>query len=112
MLAITTPIAPVGMMAIVYLGALFATLSERLNAVAKKSDYQGWFWVANGFITLAAASQVIRGTATLAPEHALSFLLEPWFALISFHVPLAVGVTIDLVLVRYYWGWILKEKSK
>jgi hypothetical protein len=55
---------------------------------------------------------VIRGIAALAPRLAPPVLLEPWFTLVSFHIPLAVGVTIDLLLVRYYWGWILKEKGE
>jgi hypothetical protein len=108
---ITTPLGSVGLAAVVYLGAIFAKLSERLNAVAKRADYHRWFWVGNGLIAIAATSQVIRSTAALAPRYALPALLDPWFALVSFHIPLAVGSTIDLLLVRYYWGWILKETS-
>jgi hypothetical protein len=52
----------------------------------------------------------VRGVAALAPQLAYPILLEPWFALASFHVPLAIGVTLDLALVWYYWGWTLKEK--
>jgi hypothetical protein len=78
---ITTALGPFGLAAVVYLGAILSTLSERLNAVAKKGNYHRWFRVANGLIALAV------------------------------HIPLAVGATADLVLVWYYWGWILKEKS-
>jgi hypothetical protein len=58
---------------------------------------------------LAATSQAIRSTAALARE-APQFLNEPLFAVLSFYFPLIVGVTLALVLVWYYWGWILKEK--
>ena len=68
------------------------------------------FFVAGGFVALAAMSQVIRGTANLAPHVALSVLQEPWFALVTFHIPLAIGVTLCLVLVLHYWRWILWEK--
>jgi hypothetical protein len=112
MLAITTPLGSVGLAAIVYLGAMFATLSERLNAVAKRADYHRWFWIANSLIAIAATSQVVRSTAALAPTCALPALLEPWFALVTFHIPLAVGSTANLLLVRYYWGWILEENSR
>lgn len=112
MIVITTPLGPAGLLAIVYLSFLFANFSRRLNAVTKMAGYHRWFLVASGFVTLAAMSQVMRGTAHLAPHLAPPVMLEPWFALVSFHIPLAVGVTLALVLVRYYWGWILKEKIK
>ncbi|MGD2144919.1 MAG: hypothetical protein PVF54_10610 [Anaerolineae bacterium] len=109
MLVISAPLAAVGLTAVVYLGLIFFTLSERLNAVANRPDHHRWFWVANGLIAIAAASQAIRSTASLAPQHAFAYLLEPWFSLVTFHIPLAVGATIDLLLVWYYWGWILRE---
>lgn len=112
MIVITTPLGAVGLLAIVYLGSLFAAFSRRLSAVTKMKNHHRWFWVASGFVTLAAVSQVVRGIAALAPQLAPPVLLQPWFALVSFHIPLFIGVTLDLVLVWYYWGWILKEKVK
>jgi hypothetical protein len=112
MYVITTALGPFGLAAIVYLGLILATLSERLNAVAKKANYHRWYQFANGLIGVAAMSQVIRNAATLAPERALSGLLEPWFALLTFHVPMALGTSGLLVLAWYYWGWIVKERSK
>ena len=112
MIVITTPLGPMGLLAIVYLGFLFANFSKRLSAVTKMTEHHRWFQVANGFVAFAVMSQLVRGIAALAPQLALPVLLEPWFALVSFHLPLLIGVTIDLVLVWYYWGWILKEKSK
>lgn len=111
MYVIATALGPFGLAAILYLGLILSTLSERLNAVAKKKDYHAWFRVANSLIAIAAMSQVIRNAATLAPKRALPALLEPWFALLTFHIPLALGTSVLLVLVWYYWGWILKETS-
>ena len=112
MKVITTPLGVVGLLAIAYMGFLFANFSRRLSAVTKMANHHRWFPVANGFITLAAMSQVMRSTASLAPNLAPPVLLESWFSMVSFHIPLAIGVSIDLVLVWYYWGWILKEKVK
>ena len=110
MRAITATLGPFGLAAIVYLGVIFSRLSERLNAVAKKKDYRAWFRVFTGLIALAAMSQAMRNAAALAPACALPILLEPAFALLTFHIPLAMGATGNLVLVWYYWHWILKEK--
>ncbi|MFQ6099936.1 MAG: hypothetical protein ACE5OS_01700 [Anaerolineae bacterium] len=110
MIVITTPLGPVGLLVIAYLSLLFANFSRRLSAVTKMADYYRWFQVASLLIALAAMSQIVRGTVALAPELASPVLLEPWFALVSFHIPLAIGVTADLWLVLYYWRWILKER--
>jgi len=110
MIVITTPLGAVGLLAVFYLGSLFATFSRRLGAVTKTANRHRWFRLANGFVSLAAMSQVVRGIAALAPQRAYPVLLEPWFALVSFHIPLVIGVTLDLVLVWYYWGWILNER--
>jgi len=110
MIVITTPLAPMGLLAVAYLGFLFAALSKRLSTVTKMADHHRWFRVASGLVAVAAMSQVIRGAAALAPQLALPVLLEPWFALVSFHIPLAIGVTLDLALVWYYWKWILVER--
>jgi hypothetical protein len=112
MIVITTPLGAMGLLAVVYVGFLFANFSRRLSAVRKMADYYRWFQAANGFVSLAAMSQIVRGIAALAPQFAYPILLEPWFALASFHIPLAIGVTLDLALVWYYWGWILREKVK
>lgn len=109
MSTITTPLAPMGLFAVVYLGMIFANLSRRLNSVTRRKKYDQWFAVANILIAVAAISQMIRGSAALACRQPFPILLHPWFAMVSFHIPLAIGVTIDLVLVWYYWAWILKE---
>jgi hypothetical protein len=112
MIVITTPLGAIGLLAIAYTSSLFANFSRRLSTVTKMAKHYHWFLMANVSIVIAALSQIIRSTATLAPHLAPPVLLEPAFSLATFHIPLAIGVTTDLVLVRYYWGWILKEKTK
>ncbi len=109
MKVIMTPLGPLGLLAIVYLCVLFSNFSRRLSAVTKMKDHTRWFRLASGLIAVSATSQVIRATAALAQE-APAFLCASWFALLSFYMPLAIGVTLALVLVWYYWGWILKER--
>ncbi|MGD2165397.1 MAG: hypothetical protein PVH50_07690 [Anaerolineae bacterium] len=109
---ITATLGPWGLAAVAYLSLTFSTLSRRLNSVAKKKDHQRWFYAADALIALAAMSQLLRSAAALAPQRALPIMLEPWFAFLTFHVPLAVGTTVDLALAWYYWGWILKAKPR
>ena len=112
MTVITAPLGPVGLLAVAYMGILFANFSRRLSTVTKMKNYYRWFVMATILVVVAAASQVMRSTASLAPEKAPRILLEPWFSLISFHIPLAIGVSITMWLVWYYWGWILREEVK
>ncbi len=108
---ITAPLGALGLLAIAYLALLFGNFSRRLSAVTKMRDYYRWFPVGSALITVAATSQVIRSTAAIA-EKAPQFLCDPLFAVLSFYLPLVVGVMLVLVLVWHYWGWILKEKIK
>jgi len=110
MIIITTPLGAAGLLAIAYLSSLFANFSRRLSTVTKMASHYRWFLVANALFIVAALSQIVRSTAALAPDLAPPLLLTDWCSLASFHIPLTVGVTIDLVLVWYYWGWILKER--
>jgi hypothetical protein len=112
MIVITTPLGAVGLLGIAYLSILFANLSRRLRAVTKMADRCRWFYIAAVLLVLAALSQIIRSVAGLAPALSPAILREPWFALLGFHTPLALGVTIDLALVWHYWSWILKEKIR
>jgi hypothetical protein len=109
MKVITAPLGPIGLFAIVYLCILFANFSRRLSAVTKMKDYGRWFWLAEMLIAISALSQMMRATGDLASE-APDFLRETWFVMVSFYIPLALGVTLAFVLVWYYWGWILREK--
>lgn len=112
MIVITTPLGAIGLLAIAYLSSLFANFSRRLSAVTKMAKHYHLFLIADVSIVIAALSQIMRSTAALAPDLAPPVLLEPWFSLVTFHIPLVIGVTTDLALIRYYWGWILKEKIK
>jgi hypothetical protein len=112
MIVVTTPLSAAAFLSLLFLSLLFANLSRRLGAVTKIADHQRWFAVAHVCIGIAAVSQLIRGCASLAPHLALPFLLRPWFAVASFHVPLVIGVTVCLGLVWYYWGWIVRERIK
>ena len=112
MIVITSPLSVAALLALFYLSLLFENLSRRLGDVTKMTDHLPWYRLAQVCIGVAALSHLIRGTAHLAPQLAYPFLLEPWFALVSFHLPLAVGVTVCLALVWHYWRWILTEKMK
>ena len=110
MIVITTPLGSVGLLSIAYLVLLFARFSRRLAAVTRMPDRYGWYLVASSLVALATASQLMRGIAALATNAAPSILLQIWFVLVTFHIPLAVGATLALLLVWWDWQWILREE--
>jgi len=110
MRVLTSPLGPLGLIATIYLALIFSNLSRRLSAVTKLKFQRVWFNVSLLLLIVAVASQVWRSAATLAPGIAPPVLLQPWFALVAFHIPFALGVTIQLILVWYHWRWTFKEK--
>ncbi|MCX7680543.1 MAG: hypothetical protein N2508_01025 [Anaerolineae bacterium] len=110
MIVITIPFAAIGLMSLAYITLLFLDLSRRLNAMTKMKRHYRWFPLAAALILFAALSQIVLSIGNLAPDIAPPFLLQPWFPLLIFHLPLATGVSIALVVVWYYWGWIFREK--
>jgi|YNPBryantNP2012_1023418.scaffolds.fasta_scaffold01776_5 hypothetical protein len=110
MIVITIPLAAIGLMSLAYVTLLFLDFSRRLNAMTKMKKYYRWFPLAAALILFAALSQIVLSIAKIAPQLAPPVLLKSWFPLVVFHIPLAAGVSIDLVLVWYYWGWIFKEQ--
>jgi len=109
---ITAPLGPIGLIAIVYLGLIFANLSRRLCAVTKLKYWAGWFTLGSSLLGLAVASQIIRSSASLAPNLAPAMLLSPWFVVMTYYIPFALGVTIEFVLVWHYWRWTFEEKLR
>ena len=112
MRVIATPLGPIGLIAIIYLGLIFANFSRRLCAVTKLKYRARLFNVGSSVLALAVASQIVRSSASLAPDLAPAVLLEPWFVITTFYVPFALGVTIEVALVWHYWGWTFREKLR
>jgi len=106
---VTTPWGPIGLLALIYASFLYLNLSRRLGAVTKMPPYYHGFLVASLFLGIALVAYVERKAAHLSGEPGVSFLLSPLFGLLCFHLPLFLGVLIDLVIVWKYWSWLLKE---
>ncbi len=109
MSAITSPLGVGAVVAVLFLSLLFANLSRRLSAVNKQTYHRLSFRIATDLIAIAAFSQIVRASANLAPDKAIPALLTPTFALLAYHLPLTVGVTLCLVQVVRHWGWIIRE---
>lgn len=106
---LTIPWGPIGLLGLIYATFLYANLSRRLGAVTKMPPYYRGFAVATALLSVALVSHVERKAAFLSGDATASFLLSPWYGLLFFHMPLFLGILIDVVLVWRYWSWLLKE---
>ncbi|OQA21761.1 MAG: hypothetical protein BWY63_01143 [Chloroflexi bacterium ADurb.Bin360] len=91
----------------VYIGYLLRMLSQRMGAVTKMPRYYRWFDLGNALITLATLSYTFINSSVLAGRP--SYCLTPQFSLLTFHLPIALGVAINGLVALKYWGWLAKQ---
>ncbi|MGD1994911.1 MAG: hypothetical protein PVI59_17085 [Anaerolineae bacterium] len=109
---LTTPLGPVSLVAILYATIIYISLSRKLGTVTKMRPYYRGFVVSLAFIGLALMAYVIRNSAFLAHTALSDWLLAPAFGLAFFHVPLFIGISVNVVLIWHYWSWLLSEKEQ
>ncbi len=108
---LTTPLAPLSLLALIYATVIYLNLSRKLGTVTKMRPYYRGFLVAMGFLGMALMAYIMRNAAYLAGEEAPGWLLSPTFGFLCFHVPFFIGVVLDLGLVWRYWSWLLTEEN-
>ena len=106
-----TILSPLGTIAVMFLFFILARLSEKLGAVTRMPPYYRWFWVGMGLVGVALVSQFLRIGTALAEQTSYSWLFNPVFYLITYHLPMALGATIGLVVTWCYWSWLLTERD-
>lgn len=111
MAAFFTVLSPLGTIAIIFLFFILARLSEKLGAVTRMPLYHRWFWVAIGFMGIALVSQFLRISVALTEQTSYGWLNNPLFYLATYHLPMAIGITIGLGVTWRYWSWLLTERD-
>ena len=110
--AFLTLLSPIGTISIMFLLYILARLSEKLGAVTRMPPHYRWFWVGIGFLAIAFLSQLIRITVFLTGQTSYLWLNLPIFYLITYYLPMAVGVTIGIAVTWRYWSWLLTERNE
>jgi hypothetical protein len=91
---------------------ILAKLSERFGSVLKMQPIHKWFYVAEGFATIAMVAHFIQASSFLSASNQELKTTSLLFTLILHHVPLAIAVTIGLVVTWKYWGWLVTERRE
>lgn len=103
MIPLTIPFSAIGLLAVIYMLYIFATLSRRLGTVTKMTPYYRGFYAAMGLVAAALVVAVLPRPAT-ASEREAYFL--------AYYTPLILAGFISLTIAYRYWGWLFRERAK
>ena len=107
--ALTALLGSMGFASVIYMVFILTRLSSRLGEVTGMRPYYQGFHLASICLIVSLMARLLRGSVCLAPERAPQFLSSDVFYLLSYYLPLALGMTISLIVTLRYWEWLLKE---
>jgi hypothetical protein len=100
-----------GLASILFALVILAQFGRKLGAVTKMPPFYRGYYGAVGLVGVALVVWFIRTSVFWAhPEDIPSLLSAPVFYLLSYHLPLAIGLSLGLVITWHYWSWLLKEQ--
>ena len=100
-----------GTLSILVVLYILAKLSERFGSVIKMAPLYRYYYLAILFLAIGSITQLFVVRATLTDEYSQVWFTTPWFLFLAYHLPLAVGVTIALVIAWRYWSWLITERN-
>ena len=110
-MATVTLLGTLGTLSVIILFYILAKLSEKFGSVIKMSPIFRYYYVALGFWIIGFITHLLVARAVLTPESTSAWFVAPWFLLLAYHLPLAIGVTIGLVITWRYWSWLVTERN-
>lgn len=109
---LTAPLASLGLVALMYAAYILANLSRRFGFILKMKPYYRGFYIAIGLMTIALISHLLRASVILDPDKAPEPFDQVWFYLLTFYLPLTIGIGLCLAVAWRYWSWLLKEQDR
>lgn len=94
--------------AVLYVGWILRAFSQRLGEVTKMKAYYHWYYLGDLFIGVAILGYILYNNATLTQQ--VTWLLKPIATVLVFHLPLTLGVIINLAITLIYWGWLTRGR--
>ena len=101
----------VGLASLVYALFILAQFGRKLGAVTKMKPYYKGYYVAGSLVSVALVVRFVRASVFWAPRGSIPSLLNSSiFYLFLYHLPLAIGLCLGLLITWHYWSWLLKER--
>lgn len=101
-----------GTLSVIILFYIFARLSERLGSVEKMEPLYRYYYVAIFFLAIGYITHLLLANISLTSGDFPAWLASPWLPLLGYYLPLAIGVTIGLVVTWRYWSWLVTGYNK
>lgn len=101
------PLGPVGLIGLLFVLDVYYHLSRRLGEVTRMPPYYRRFLIGSGFVGVAILVQIMRTSAYISRHPEVSLLLSPSFGLLTFHLPLLIGISISVLTAWRYWSWLI-----
>lgn len=112
MSAIAAPPSVLGLLSALFMLYLFSTLSRKLGEVTKMKPHYRGLYIGMGLVVLAIVAHLLRVAAMLKPTNLPEIFTDEVFYFIVYYLPLALAVTISLVVVFRYWSWLFTERNR
>ena len=101
----------VGIVSLVYALLVLAPFGRKLGAVTKMKAYYKGYYLAASLVSVALVIRIVRASVFWAPRDSIPSLLNSsLFYLFLYHLPLALGLCLGVLITWYYWSWLLKER--
>ncbi len=110
-MTLITILGTFGTLSIIVLFYITAKLSERFGSVIKMSPIYRYFYLAILILLVSYMTNLLVVGIIITPEDSPAWLAAPWFLLLAYHLPLAIGVTIGLIVTWRYWSWLITERN-
>jgi len=96
-----------GLFSLLYALVILAQFGDKLGAVTKMRPFYQGYYAAACLVGLALIVRFIRTSVLWAsPESMSPILTKPSFYLLLYHLPLALGITIGVVITSGLWPFL------
>lgn len=99
-----------GLLAIIYTLFTLAAFSQKIGLVRKMPPLYRGFYFGIACLIVSFFARFLRVSAFLISSDVPIFSDDDLFYLLAYHLPLAVGLTMSLVVTWRYWSWLLRER--
>jgi hypothetical protein len=102
-----TFLSAAAILSVIYLFYVMACLSERLGSVEKMVPRYRYYYAAILFLSVGLIAHIAGAQLEQSGQY-----LSPWIWLLAYDLPLAVGVTIGILITWQYWSWLITENKQ
>jgi hypothetical protein len=107
-----TLLGTLGTLALGVLFYILAKLSEKFGSVIKMPPIYRYYYLAFVLLIIGSITHLLEASITSTSETIVAWLVAPWFLFLAYHLPLAIGVTIGLIITWRYWSWLIIERNR